>query len=391
MKTLVPFLAIGLLSTAAQAQITITQSNFPATTATVESYQGASLTGLARPGTGANQTWNYSGATLAGPVTTATYIAAPANAAFPTATRAYNYQTAFGPATVNGIEYQSLNANGLQDLGFVLPVQRFSLTALTGGTNDSLVIPAQTNSYASSANYVVKFPLTTGSRQVNTYRGVATGLLTVQLLGFNRQPMRVVQRVTRVDSVAGWGTIRVPAATGGGATAAIPVLLRRSRFIEVDSVYQGNQPAPAFLLAIFGINQGQVTTTFFDRFYRENSSQPLASFGYSDRTFQTLTGASFSREANLVTTTRGSLATQAGGLLAYPNPSLDGQLTVALGNAQQQPVQLTVRDLRGRRLRVAAATTGQPTDALRGLAAGTYVVDVQDRSGATSVLKVTVQ
>lgn len=388
MKTLLPLVAVGLLSTAAQAQITINQSNFPATATTVDRLQAATLP-LAVPTTGANQTWNYGSATLSGPVRQDAYIAAPTNAAFPTATRAYTYQTAFGPVAVNGVQYQSLNAAGLQDLGFGLPLQRISITSLTGGTNDSLVVPAQASVYP--ASYLVKFPLTVGSRYVSTSRGVATGLLTAQALGLSRAPMRLVQRSTQVDSVAGWGTMRVPAATGSGATAPIPVLQRRTRIIQIDSVYQGNQPASPFLLAVLGITQGRVTTTFYDQFFRENSGQILASFTYSSRTFQTLLGAGFSREANLVTTTRGSLATQAGGLLAYPNPSVGQPLTLALGNGQRQSVQLTVRDLSGRQLRVTAATTGQPTDALRGLAAGTYVLDVRALDGSSSALKVTVQ
>lgn len=390
MKTLLPLtLAAALLSTAAQAQITISQSNFPATTATVESYQAANLPGLAVPTTGANQAWNYSGAVLAGSVAQGTYIAAPANAAFPTATRAYTYQTAFGPVSVNGVQYQSLNAAGLQNLGFALPLQRINISPLTFGANDSLIIPAQSRVFTD--DYVVKFPLTAGSRQVNFSRGVATGLLTVSALSLNRAEMRLVQRITRVDSVAGWGTMRVPAATGNGGTVAIPVIQRRTRFIEVDSVYQGNQPASAFLLLVFGVTQGQVTTGFYDRFYRENSAQPVATFSYTSRSFQTLLGASFSRETNLVASARAALAAQVGGIGAYPNPSPEGELTVALGNGQQQPVQLTVRDLRGRSLRVAAATTGQPSAVLRGLPAGTYLVEVQDRTGATAALKVAVQ
>lgn len=388
MKTLLPLVAAGLLSTAAQAQITISQSNFPATASSVDRLQAAT-TPPAVPTTGANQTWNYGSVALSGNVSQGTYIAAPTNAAFPTATRAYNYQTAFGPVTVSGVQYQSLNAAGLQNLGFALPLQRISITSLTGGPNDSLVIPSQASVFANS--YLVKFPLTAGSRHVSTYRGVATGLLTVQALSLTRAQMRLVQRSTKVDSVAGWGTMRVPAVGGSGATAAIPVIQRRTRVVEIDSVYQGSQPASPFLLAILGITQGRVTTSYYDQFYRENASQPLATFTYSDRTFQTLLGAAFSRETNLVTSTRGSLAAQTGGLLAYPNPSFGEQLTLALGNGQRQAVQLTVRDLSGRQLRVAPATTGQPTDALRGLAAGTYVLDVRALDGRSSTLKVTVQ
>jgi hypothetical protein len=385
MKHAYLFSLAGLLTAgAAQAQITITQSNFPATPATVERFQDANLTGIARPTTGANQTWNYSGATFTGNVAQSTYIAPPANAAFPTATRAYNYQTAFGPIAINGVQYQSLNAAGLQDLGFALPQQRISLRTLTFGPTDSLVIPAQARPYANT--YLVKFPLTTGSVQRNSYRSVATGIVTVALLNLNRIQMRVVQRVIQTDSVAGWGTLRLPAVPTGG-TAAIPVLLRRTRVVQIDSLYEGNAPASPTTLAVLGISQGQVTRGYFDSFFRENSGQPLSFFSYTDNTYQTIDYAQFSRETNLVTSSRTGLAAQVGGVFAYPNPVAGQPLTIALGNGRRQPV----RDLSGRSIRQAAATTGQPTEVLSGLAAGTYVLSVTAADGASSALKVTVQ
>ncbi|RTQ46535.1 T9SS type A sorting domain-containing protein [Hymenobacter gummosus] len=379
----------GLLTAgAAQAQITITQSNFPATAATVERMQDANPTGLTAPTAGANQTWNYSAATFTGNVQQETYIAPPANAAFPTATRAYTYQVDFGPVAVNGVQYQSLNANGLQDLGFALPEQRISLRALTFGPNDSLIIPAQARPYTNT--YLVKFPLTTGTVQVNSYRSVATGVVTVALAGLTRTRMRIVQRVIQRDSVAGWGTLRVPAVPTGG-TAAIPVLLRRTRFVQIDSLYEGSAPASPTVLALLNIQQGQVTRGYSDQFFRENSAQPLVFFFYTNSTYQTVDFAQFSRETNLVTSSRAGLAAQVGGVVAYPNPVAGQPLTIALGNGQRRAVQLTVRDLSGRSIRTAPATTGQPSEVLSGLAAGTYVVDVVAADGARSALKVAVQ
>ncbi|GAB2969150.1 hypothetical protein GCM10027048_45050 [Hymenobacter coalescens] len=391
MKQTVLLTLTALLSAgAAQAQsaITINQGNFPATTATVERFQDVTLP-VARPATGANQTWNYASVVPTGAVDQSTYIAPPANAAFPTATRAYNYTVDFGPAPITGVQYQSLNAQGLQDLGFALRQQRIGLQPTTGVRTDSLIIPAQQVTYSNS--YIVKFPLTAGSVQRNSYRSASRGILTAQLLQLNRAQVTLVQRVSQIDSVAGWGTVRLPAVMGSGATAPIPALLRRTRFRQVDSVYVDGQPASPFLLLILGVQQGQESEGYFDMLFRANSAQPLAFFSYDDDTYQTVDFAQISREANLVTSARNALATAVGGLQAYPNPTADGRLTVALGNGRQQPVELTVRDLTGRPVRTAPATTGQPSEALRGLPAGTYLVEVQDRSGASSALKVTVQ
>jgi hypothetical protein len=372
----------------AQTPITLTQSNFPATTSSVDIYQKANVAGVTKPQTGTNQTWNYSTLTPDGSSVQRTYIAPPANAAFATATRAYNYTNTFGPVTVAGVQYQAVTANGVQDLGYALALQRFKITAQTGGPNDSLIVPAQQVAYNNV--YLTKFPKTAGSVETYSVRTVSQGIVTVQLLSLNRVPVRLVQRTTVTDSVAGWGTMRIPAASGTGTTAALPVLMRRFRYRTVDSVYFNNLPASPLQLLLLGIQQGQVTLGYYDQFSRANSSQPLASFYYLDK-YQTLSAVEYSREAGLVAGTRPSLAAQVGGLSAYPNPTTSGQLIVATNSGQQLPVTLTVRDLIGREVAKASAVTGQASDVLRGLAAGAYLVDVQDKNGAHSTLKVSIQ
>ncbi|MDB5268608.1 MAG: hypothetical protein JWP58_1648 [Hymenobacter sp.] len=384
MKSLLPF-AAGLataLSASAQTPIAITQANFPALPTTVEPYSRASIAGVTRPTTGASQTWDYRAlsATTQG---TATYNAPPTPAVFAGATRTFDYTLALGPLTVQGKVHQAYTAAGVLGLGSELPTQRFGLAALTGSTTDSLVVPAQ--NVPANIN-VFAFPTTVGTVTRSVQRNGTYGLLTVGLVGLTRVPLRLVQRIATVDSVAGWGTMRIPTPTG--ASAPIPVLMRRHRLVEVDSFYLGGQPAPAALLQVLGVQQGAVSGEYSDSFYRAGSSQSLISFGYTSATYQTLQGAAYSREASVVTASRAALAAELGGLSAYPNPLAQGPLTLWAGNGSRQPLRLTVRDGLGRALATAPATTGQPTAVLDGLPAGTYLLEVEGATGTRSTVRV---
>ena len=154
--------------------------------------------------------------------------------------------------------YEALTATALQYQGYRIITQRFGLGAITGISTDSVVVPTQTVP-AASPRFVS--PTTTGTVNRQSYRLATTGLLTVALAGLNRSPLRLVQRMSSVDSVAGWGTVRIPTASGA-ASAPYAALLLRHRAVEVDSFYLGTVPAPALLLAALNLTQGATTYGF---------------------------------------------------------------------------------------------------------------------------------
>ena len=385
MKATLPLLALlaTSLTATAQSPITLTQSNFPALPTAVEMYNAASPAGVTPPTLGANQTWNYGGLVAAGQATKA-YSAPTTTPAFSGTTRTYTYSLPLGPFQVQGVTSQALTSSGLKYLGYNIARQRFGLATVTGVATDSLVVPAQAVPVGAT---LVTFPTTVGTVNKNFYRSGTTGLLTVGLVGLSKTPLRLVQRVTSTDSVAGYGTLRVPT-TGG--TAASQVLLVRSRVVEVDSFYLAGQPAPALLLGFLGVQQGTVTRSYYDNFYRAGSSQPVLSFDYTSATYQTLQGVAYSGEASLLAT-RPSLATTVGGLSAYPNPLAQGPLTLVAGNGSQALVTLTVRDVLGRQLAAGRGQLGQPTSLLAGLPQGTYLLEIATPDGQRAVQHVAVQ
>jgi hypothetical protein len=385
MKALVPLLPLlaASLAAAAQTPITLTQSNFPAQASTVELYSTASTTGVAAPTTGANQTWNYGGLVATGQGSAA-YSAPSATPAFAGTTRTYNYALPLGPLQVQGVGSQALTATGLRYLGYTIPRQRFSLGALTGNANDSLALPLQAVPVNTT---LVAFPTTTGTVNKNIYRVGTSGLLTVAAVGLNKTPLRLVQRISSTDSVAGYGTLRIPVA---GGTSSSQVLLVRTRVMEVDSFYLGGQPAPALLLGVLGVTQGAASGSYYDRFYRAGSSQAMLEFDYTSATYQALQSIYFSREATLLAA-RPSLAAAVGGLAAYPNPLTQGPLLLAAGNGSQAAVTLTVRDALGRQLATGRGQLGQPTTLLAGLPQGSYLLEIATADGQRAMQRVAVQ
>jgi len=270
-----------------------------------------------------------------------------------------------------------------------MPVLRQQL--YQGGANDSLVISAQF--VAHPTFYRTKLPLTSGTTANRVaYSTSFQTFVTVEKLGLKQAALRVVQHTQQVDSIAGWGTMRVPGASG--SSLPIRVLMQRSRFQQIDSFYLDEQPAPANLLKVFGWSQGSVAAWYADAFLRENSSQPLLLLYYQDATYQTLHypfGVWYSAEPDVVTSTRPKSAAQPSTIMAYPNPVTDGRLTVVSGTNGRSSIKLTVRDLLGRQVAAAAATTGEPSEVLRGLPAGLYLVEVQTTDNIHSTLKVNVQ
>lgn len=385
MKIIVPLLACltSGLTAVAQSPITLTQSNFPALASTVELYNIANPAGVVPATTGANQSWNYGSLTAAGQ-STVTYGAPPATPAFAGTTRTYAYALPLGPFQVAGTVSQALTTTGLKYLGYSIPLQRFGLGALTTVPTDSLIIPAQSMPVSAT---LVAFPTTVGTVNRNFYRSGTTGQVTAAIFSLNRTPLRLVQRITSTDSVAGYGTLRTPAA---GGTTANQVLLVRSRVVEVDSFYLAGQPAPALLLAGLGVQQGAVQLTYSDSFYRAGSSQEVLGLTYDSGTYQVVTGAYYSREASLLAA-RDGLAATVGGISAYPNPFTQGPLVLAAGNGSHAAVTLTVRDVLGRQLAAGRGQLGQPSSLLAGLPRGSYLLEIATADGQRTVQHIAVQ
>lgn len=382
-------LAVGAVAHA-QSPITITVAQFPATAATVDRFQPATATGLTAPQPGANRTWDYRSLTPQGAVLTNTYAAVVGTPAFAGSIRTYSFITQVGAFAVLATGHQGFDAVGFSQLGSVLAAQSFPLSNITGGPNDVLTIPAQ-NVTVNSLR--VPLPLTSTSRVVRFNRVINNSQLTIQLFGLSQAPFRYVQRITSVDSVAGWGTLRVPVTGTTTGSAATPVLLVQRRYAVQDSFYLSGQPAPAALLGALGVTQGGTIRSYTQYFYRQNSSQYMLALFYPNASFATPTGATYSAETNLVLAATAPREVAVGGLTAWPNPVAHGQMPqFSLANVPAgQPLRLTLRDATGRVvLSRVTVPNGQP-GSLPALPAGLYLAEAEAASGAHASRRVVVE
>jgi hypothetical protein len=392
-----------LLPASASAQaITLTPANFPASASTVEQYLPVTRvpSSFALPQPGANQAWDYSGLVADSTVAVQQYQLPGAAGSFATATRRYLENTFAGIQyyVTGGVsfphskqQYEAQTPGGLQRLGYTLAADQWQLAGPLTTAVYTWDVPAQQVAYEGLA-YRVQFPLTANSASATAYRTVTQLRVTEPGAGLNAASVRLVHRVVQTDSVVGFGTMRLP--TAAGPSAAFPVLMQRTVVQETDSLYLGNQPAPAQLLETLYMQQGRQYSTFRTAFFRENSAQPALQLFYTSAAFQALRplfSIWFSGEASLgtVTSTRaGQLP--AGALQAYPNPVADGQFTLTLAGSRQ-PVQLVVRDLLGRQVAGAASVSGEPTAVLHGLQPGLYLVEATTHDGRRGTVRVRVQ
>ncbi len=380
-----------LAGSVAHAQITITAAQFPATAASVDRYQAATLTGVAAPTPGANQTWDYRSLTpLSGssPVN-ATYSSAGTTPPFANSVRSYTFSIPLGAFNVNATAYEGFDAQGFSQLGSTIPAQTFPLTTVTSGPNDVLSIPAQTV----NANVLrVPLPLTTTTRVQRTSRIVNNSTLTIQAFLINQASFQYVQRFTTVDSVAGWGTVRIPVAGSAAGSAPIQSLLVQRRVIEQDSFYLNGQPAPALLLAGLGQTQGGITRTYGRYFYRQNAAQYLLGFSFATSAYTAPTAIAYSAETTIPLNATAAREIATGGLTAWPNPATRGQAlrfelaTVALA----QPLRLSLRDALGRVVASLETPNGQPAP-LPTLPTGLYLAEAEAANGAHASRRVVIE
>jgi hypothetical protein len=377
----------GPLLTLGQAPIVLNQANFPVPAAAAERSQSATITGISLPLRGANRTWDYSSLTPRSGISPFTLqYTASTNAALPGASRYYQSQFGFGAAfSLQTRQYEAAGATGLFRAGFEVPRQQFSVGAATGNPNDSITFPLQTQALQPRPA-TLPFPATYPLRFTNAfYRSATNYRLKVVAFGLNNTPGQFIQRVTSAaDSVVGWGTLRIPTATG--ASNPVRVLLVRQQTTEVDSFYLAGAPAPAVLLAAFGFTQGQTIVGSAWRFYREGSSQPVLSFFQNPSTGQ-LTSITYSLETNIGLGTRAAQAGRLAGLAVAPQP-IGGELRLQADGLPGEVLQAEVRDLTGRRVASGALGVGVASELMRELKAGLYLLHLRSTRGEETVLRV---
>jgi len=274
------FIAIAL-SISIQAQITFTQSNTSFNPGLINAV-GADTAGFTMPIIGVNQQWDYS--TLTPNYLSSWGYTLPMNPNFPNAT----YLDTNGAVALISGKYYYLNTyyntgtNGVNALGYIINDQRYGIGNLTGNSNDSCNFPGQVCTYTTNS-YLMPFPTTMNTAWHTNTRGVVNFNLSVTGQVPANTPCQKVTNSVRLDTVIGWGKMRVP--TVSGHSLAYDVLMIKRVVVQTDSFYMnGTIPNPA-LLTFFGLTQGQATTSNRYMFWRENARYTLLMLNFGSNNF----------------------------------------------------------------------------------------------------------
>jgi Secretion system C-terminal sorting domain len=263
-QTLYTLLCLIVFSLTANAQITINRVDFAVSNAGLDSgvWKQMTRTGAVVPTFGNNQMWDYTA--LKDSIPTVYKYGFPTAASFGTipsvfadATHAYNSSITFQTYSTPARVYEKLDATGFAQLGYTTDGAKYSIANVSGGATDSIYFPVSVLRYSTPRTYY-KFPMTANTVWKSSYRDTFNLQLSISLLSLNKTPgMRVSQR-DFLDTIVGWGTLKLKNPSGGTALS-YAVLLQRQTRTRVDSFFLAGAPAPAVILNALTLTQGAVT------------------------------------------------------------------------------------------------------------------------------------
>jgi hypothetical protein len=247
-----------------KGQITINRTDYAVSGTGLDSaaWKSMTKTGAVLPTLGNNQTWDYT-ALKDTTLTFNRYYRTPAAsfgaipAIFADATYAFNSTVLFQNFPLSFRVFEKLDATSHGQLGYITLGSKFSIATISGGATDTLYFPDASLRFSSQPLYY-KFPMTANSVWKSNYKDTTPLQLSVALLGLNKTPgMRVAQYIA-LDTIVGWGTLKLKNPSGGAALN-YAVLLKRATQTRLDSFFLGGAPAPAVIMGAFGLTQGAVT------------------------------------------------------------------------------------------------------------------------------------
>jgi hypothetical protein len=263
-KFLLLTLCVASFNLIVKGQITINRTDYAVSGTGLDSasFKVMTRTGAFLPTLGNNQIWDYTALKDSLP-TLPTYYYTPAAtfgalpAVFPDATHAYNNTVFFQNFPLPFRVFEKLDATGYSQLGYISLGAKFSIATVSGGATDSIYFPVSSLRYSSPQVYY-KFPMTANSVWKATYKDTTPLQLSVALLGLNKTPGMRVAQYTSLDTIVGWGTLKLKNPSGGSALN-YAVLLKRETATRLDSFFLGGALAPAVIMGAFGLTQGAVT------------------------------------------------------------------------------------------------------------------------------------
>lgn len=360
------------------AQITLTADNATPPPGYVDSLYLGSTAGLIAPSTGPAQVWDYSHI-QDGSLRVVDLLDVSGNTFLPTARTSSPGSLRFQVFAAEADFYEGADEEGLFEVGRVVTETPHSLALVTGNPNDELSFVADTNAYEGRID-ILQFPLS----YPDSYGGArierTNVLLTVAAFGLNEVPVQAKRDYSETREVVGYGELIIPL-EDQSPSAPIDVLLMRVERFATDSFFLAGNPAPAALMAAFGVFQGMTASDQYYVFYTADFHSPVLVMDV-DEADHVLTATYRPAAAELVSSTRDVALI---GLSVYPNPCPTDQPLVITTDEAIPEGFIQLYDQQGRLLAQRSSADGGTTrhefHLPTHLSAGAYLVRLRDKWG----------
>ncbi len=211
-------------------------------------------------------------------------------------------------------------------LGYRIVDTVHSVFPITGGLNDSLIIPEQTDLYSSTRTRIA-FPATDASSWSSAYYVDLQFALSLAFPFYDHAPGYKRSYVQENNFVTGWGQAKINTASGVPGDY-LDVLQVQTRRITTDSFFLDGGPMPGTLLTVFGIRQGMTDTVYEHNYYRKGKVCPLVNVRFRDAAYtQPVIARKHVQQLFRVGLDKDPAA---GKIIAFPIPLHGDQLTVEL-------------------------------------------------------------
>jgi len=395
MKTLLYTLVASFLASPSIAQIIITSSPTinPGKIDSCNLPTPAALAALPSLAPVLNGSWNIGSTALQPAPFTYTYKTKTSGFSAASFSDSMSYEL----GAASGLQYTcwrnvQQTGTGVSILGEeILKRQAKGLGTFTGDPLDSLVFSPQVIAYNNSLP-ILKLPATLSSKWAATTPRVVNFMVTIGAVGLSNAPGQHKQIRSHLDSVVGWGKMKVPIA-GKGASAWIPVLQVQHRDIAVDSFFLGGSPAPDNLLIGIGLTQGQSDTVSRTYFYRAGAYRPLVEAVHMAPSHSSTVSKLYMHALDLPEEPNAVPSVSAADdIRVYPNPVRNGKLNIDLRGYAGERWSYTLININGQQIAGGKLSSGNTSISLPAdLQAGVYWISLIQADELMSVLPVTVE
>jgi len=361
-----------------QAQISITQSNFPRPASFIDSFQFTNQAGIKSPTEGADQVWDYS-SLKSSSLFVNQFLDASTNTNFANSLNYTSEDLSFQGLPVPSDRYEAIDKDGWYYLGRSIQDVIYSLATITGDANDSLHFIENNDKFDGRIN-LLKFPMTYGDNWSESRNEFMNFELTVSGFGINKTPGFDKKHVTDVRKVVGYGKLTIPNADGS-ASLPMDALLIKSTQTIIDSFYLGGAPAPKPIMDAFGLTQGSSSTTSFYIFYKADYGFPVLNVNLDEN--NNTTGAAYRTKASEPTSSVNSFTLTAS--TTYPNPIEAGQLLNIQIQSPLNTATISIYSIEGRLVSTQNNINGNAgnfqMEIPKNLAQGLYMIQMEDNMG----------